>query len=77
MGAFLSGLLLAVGAFLMLVAALGVVRMPDLFMRMHASTKATSLGVACLMLGLALHFNDLAIWRWWCSSLLRRRSPRT
>lgn len=61
MGSILSGVLMVIGAFFMLLAALGVVRMPDLFTRMHASTKSTTLGVACLMLGVAVHFGELAI----------------
>ncbi len=61
MGTLLSGALMVVGVFFMLLAAVGIVRMPDLFTRMHASTKSVSLGVGCLMLGLAVYFNDLAI----------------
>lgn len=53
--------LLVVGAFFMLVAGLGVLRLPDLFMRLQASTKASTLGVGCLLLGLALHFQDLTV----------------
>ena len=53
--------LLLVGASFMLVAGVGVVRMPDLFTRMHASTKSATMGVSCVMLGAALHFGDLAI----------------
>ena len=33
-----------VGAFLALLGAVGLVRFPDVFTRMHASTKAASLG---------------------------------
>ncbi len=61
MAQIISSTLMLVGAFFMLLAAVGVVRMPDLYTRMHASTKSVSLGVGCLMLGLAVHFNDLAI----------------
>jgi multicomponent Na+:H+ antiporter subunit G len=46
----------------MLVAAIGVVRMPDLLMRLHCSTKSSTLGVSCVMLGAALHVSDIAIW---------------
>jgi multicomponent Na+:H+ antiporter subunit G len=60
-GSILSSVLMVIGAFVMLLAALGVVRMPDLFTRMHASTKSATLGVACLMLGAAVHFGELAI----------------
>jgi multicomponent Na+:H+ antiporter subunit G len=50
--------LLAIGAFFMLVAAVGLLRMPDLFLRMSASTKASTLGLGCLMLGVAVYFGD-------------------
>lgn len=61
MGTILGGMLIAIGALFMLLAAVGLVRMPDLFTRMHATTKSTTLGVGCLMLGVAIHFGDLTI----------------
>ncbi len=42
------------GALLTLLAAIGILRLPDLFARLHAATKASSLGIACLMAGTAL-----------------------
>lgn len=51
--------LLLLGAFLMLLAAVGLVRLPDIFLRMSAATKASTLGAALLLLGAALHFEDL------------------
>jgi len=57
----LTALLLLTGAFFMLVGAVGIVRLPDLFMRMSATTKSATLGVSFMMLAVALHFNDLAI----------------
>jgi multicomponent Na+:H+ antiporter subunit G len=38
-----------------------MVRMPDLYSRMQSSTKASTLGVACMLLAVAVHFNDLGI----------------
>lgn len=52
---------LASGSVLMLLAGLGILRMPDLFTRMHASTKGASLGVALLLAGAALHFGELGV----------------
>jgi multicomponent Na+:H+ antiporter subunit G len=43
-----------------LLAAIGVLRMPDVFTRMQASTKASTLGLACLLIGTALQLGDLA-----------------
>jgi multicomponent Na+:H+ antiporter subunit G len=48
------------GAAFALIAAIGVVRMPDVFTRMQASTKASTLGLGCLLIGAALLFGDLA-----------------
>ena len=53
--------LMVVGAVLMLLAALGMVRMPDVYSRMQSATKASSLGVGCMMLAVAVDFADLAI----------------
>ncbi|MBB4285092.1 monovalent cation/H(+) antiporter subunit G [Roseospira goensis] len=48
-----AALVLLGGAFC-LVAAIGVVRMPDVYTRMHASTKAGTLGVGLLAVALAV-----------------------
>jgi multicomponent Na+:H+ antiporter subunit G len=42
-----AGFLVA-GAFFCLVAGIGIVRMPDVFSRMHAATKAGTLGLALI-----------------------------
>jgi multicomponent Na+:H+ antiporter subunit G len=41
-----------------LLAAIGVLRMPDVFTRMQASTKASTFGLGCLLLGTAVHMGD-------------------
>jgi multicomponent Na+:H+ antiporter subunit G len=56
-----SALLLVIGALFMLLAGLGILRLPDLFMRLQASTKASTLGVGCMLLAAAIHFQDLAV----------------
>lgn len=61
LGEGLTALLLLTGAFFMLMGAVGIVRLPDLFMRMSATTKSLTLGVSFMMLAVALHFNDLAV----------------
>jgi multicomponent Na+:H+ antiporter subunit G len=35
--------------------------MPDLYLRMSASTKAATLGISAIFLGLAIHFNELGV----------------
>lgn len=46
----------------MLVAALGVYRMPDLYMRLQSNTKSATFGVGFIMLGAAFHFNEFPIY---------------
>ncbi len=43
-------LLLIVGGVFVLVGAIGLLRFPDFFMRMHAPTKASTLGVGGVLL---------------------------
>lgn len=43
-------LLLVVGGCFALVGAIGLVRFPDFFMRLHAPTKATTLGVGGVLI---------------------------
>ena len=47
-----------VGSTFALLAAVGVLRMPDVFTRMQASTKASTLGLGCLAIGAALQLGD-------------------
>jgi multicomponent K+:H+ antiporter subunit G len=51
----ISFLLVAGGAFA-LVGAIGLVRLPDFLMRLHAPTKATTLGVGGVLLASLLYF---------------------
>jgi multicomponent Na+:H+ antiporter subunit G len=55
-----TAILWLAGAAFALLAAIGVLRMPDVFTRMQASTKASTLGLGCLLLGAALQMGDLA-----------------
>jgi multicomponent Na+:H+ antiporter subunit G len=50
----LGEIALLVGALLILVAAIGVVRFPDALTRMHALSKASTLGVAVALPGAAV-----------------------
>jgi multicomponent Na+:H+ antiporter subunit G len=49
------------GAFFMVIAAIGVVRMPDLFSRMQAAAKTGTAGAGCVLIGTALFFSELQI----------------
>ncbi len=48
-----------IGVLLVLLTGIGLVRMPDIYMRMHASTKAGTLGIGMIALGVALELQSL------------------
>ena len=58
---WLSGALFIAGATLALLASVGVLRMPDVFTRMQASTKASTLGLGCLLAALAIRHPDVSV----------------
>lgn len=57
-GAIMIGLLLLLGAGFSLVAALGVLRMPDLYTRMQAAAKTGTLGTVLMLAALAAYFGE-------------------
>lgn len=50
----LAAVLMLAGALLVLLAGLGIVRFPDLYLRMSATTKAAALGLSLVLIGVAL-----------------------
>lgn len=54
----LSAVFLLTGSLLALTAALGIVRFPDLFSRMHAATKPQTLGILLILVGVALRMRE-------------------
>lgn len=54
----LSGVLLLGGVLLAVVAAIGLVRFPDVFSRMHAATKPATLGLLLIVVGASLRMDD-------------------
>ncbi len=50
--------LLVVGAFFLFVAGLGILRLPDVLIRMHAMTKSGTVGSGLVFLAVALHLGD-------------------
>ena len=53
--------LIIVGTFLILISAIGIIRLPDFYLRMSAITKAATLGLFLLLIGLAIYFNNLGL----------------
>lgn len=61
MTAVVVNVLLVVGTGFMVLGAVGALRLPDLYMRMHAATKAPSLGAGLLLIAAAVHFADMTV----------------
>lgn len=52
----IAGATMLLGAFLMVVSGIGLIRFPDVYCRMHAAGKAGTLGVICMILGAIIFF---------------------
>ncbi|WP_333608858.1 Na+/H+ antiporter subunit G [Arsukibacterium sp.] len=48
---------LLLGGSFVLIGSIGLVRMPDFFMRLHGPTKATTLGMGGILLGSIFYFS--------------------
>ncbi len=55
----LISLFLIIGGIFALIGSIGLARLPDLFMRLHGPTKATTLGVGGILIASVLHFSSL------------------
>ena len=58
---YLTGLLMILGSTFCLLAAVGLVRLPDALTRMHAATKAGTLGTGLLIIAETLFYRQLGI----------------
>ncbi|MCU7919480.1 MAG: monovalent cation/H(+) antiporter subunit G [Candidatus Thiodiazotropha sp. (ex Dulcina madagascariensis)] len=61
----LADVILLIGAAFTLLGALGLVRMPDVYNRIQAGTKAVTLGALSLLLGIGLLYPQ-----WWSKLLV-------
>lgn len=50
-----------IGIAFIAIAAIGILRMPDVYTRMSAVTKAVALGVGFILIGVVFHFNDTTV----------------
>lgn len=54
-------ILSTIGTLSILLAAVGIVRMPDIYLRISVTTKAATMGIGLILIGAALYFNELGI----------------
>ncbi len=57
---YIAGVLVVIGASFALIAALGIVRLPDVYSRMHAASKAGTVGSGAMLIALAVFAEDAA-----------------
>lgn len=57
----ISGVLVVIGAVFVLVASIGILRFPDVYTRMHAASKAGTLGSGLMLLALAINSLELGV----------------
>lgn len=58
---FVEGVLVVIGCIFMLLAAVGILRMPDLYTRLQVTSKASVFGMTCILSATALHFVEPAV----------------
>ena len=61
MNSLITSFLLLSGGLFALAAAVGVLRLPDVLIRMHASTKAGTLGCGLILVALAVHSGETTV----------------
>ncbi|WP_127469891.1 Na+/H+ antiporter subunit G [Thiomicrorhabdus aquaedulcis] len=54
---YILAALVLIGAVFTLVGSIGLLKLPDFFMRLHGPTKATTLGVGAILVASALYFS--------------------
>lgn len=57
MSEWIISILLLIGGSFVLIGSIGLVKMPDFFMRLHGPTKATTLGMASLLTAAMVFFS--------------------
>jgi len=61
----MSDILIAIfatlGTIFVFLAAVGLVRMPDTYLRISVTTKAATLGIGLILIAAAIYFNELSI----------------
>ncbi|MEK9900161.1 MAG: monovalent cation/H(+) antiporter subunit G [Alphaproteobacteria bacterium] len=56
-----AGIVILIGALFSLIASIGLFRLPDIFVRMHAATKAGTLGAGLVLLAIAVDSQDIGV----------------
>lgn len=61
MSEMITSCLMIIGSLFCLIAALGMLRLPDTLIRMHAATKAGTLGCGLILISVAVLYHEIGI----------------
>lgn len=61
MNEYLISFFIIIGTLFLLLSSVGLLKMPDLYTRMSATTKASTLGVGFILVGSAIYFWEVGI----------------
>jgi multicomponent Na+:H+ antiporter subunit G len=56
-----SSLFIFAGVIFIVISSVGLIRLPDFYVRISAITKAITLGITLILIGIGIYFNDLII----------------
>jgi len=54
-------ILAGLGVLFMLLSAIGILRLPDVYARMHAAGKSATAGVSCVLLATGLYYDEYLV----------------
>ncbi len=58
---YIAGSLLIIGSAFTLIAAIGLLRFPDIYTRMHAASKTGTLGSGLMLIAIAVHSGEFDV----------------
>ncbi len=58
---YIGAILFLIGSIFLFLGALGLIRMPDIFNRLQAGTKATTLGIMFTVIGAGIYYPDIML----------------
>lgn len=56
-----ASIIVLIGSLFILISSIGILKMPDLFLRMSATTKAATLGVGLVLIGTSVYFFEIGV----------------
>ncbi len=57
----ISSAFILIGVLFIVISGIGLIRLPDFYIRISAITKAITLGITLILLGIGVYFNDIII----------------